>query len=239
MVKPNITFPNLHILNQTNLAIAMKGATITIAVIVLFFNDLSIIFLDALQSETTNYILVVPFIFFYMLYRKRKMLRAVIPQENTDQQKNLKYLPLIAGVLLFITAILLYWYGSYTFTPLEYHLLCLPIFTARLILIMFNLQTLRQIAFPIIFLTFLAPPPSEILYAIGGALSSLSSELSSGLVHLSGIPSTLSNEYGSPLIVITRPDGTQLQFSVDWMGRHLQPYGFSDIFNTAGLHYSR
>lgn len=41
---------------------------------------------------------------------------------------------------------LLYWHGSYTFTPLEYHILTLPIFAAGLTLILFNPQTLRQVA---------------------------------------------------------------------------------------------
>jgi hypothetical protein len=42
---------------------------------------------DALQSEITNYMLAIPFIFTYLIYRKRKMLRAVIPLENQNQPK--------------------------------------------------------------------------------------------------------------------------------------------------------
>lgn len=213
--KPALIFQRFRQILQNNQATALKGATITIAVLALFSNDLAIIFSDALQSETTSYILLIPIIFSYMLYRKRKMLKAVIPLDDNRQQRKLIYPSITAGVLLFATAILLYWHGSYTFTPLEYHLLALPILTAGLTLIMFNAQTLRQIIFPIIFLFFLAPPPSEILYTIGGALSSLSSEISNGLALAIGIPSTIINEYGTPTIQITRPDGAQIPFTVD------------------------
>jgi exosortase len=94
-------------------------------------------------------------------------------------------------------------------------MLALPIFVAGLILLLFNSQTLRQLAFPIAFLFFLVPPPSEILYASGATLSTLSSEVSTALVSLVGIPSTLNSQYGTPSILITRPDGTTMQFAVD------------------------
>jgi exosortase len=182
---------------------------------VFFFNDLAIIFTDALNNEEISYILLVPFIFAYMIYRKRKMLRVVMPDDIKEQPKKLKYVAPIAGILLFTTAILLYWHGTYTFTPLEYHLVSMPLFAAGLILLFFNLQTLRETIFPIIFLFFLAPPPTEILYTVGATLSSLSSEVSNALIGLAGIPSTLTNEYASPMIIITRANGAQLNFTVD------------------------
>ena len=162
-----------------------------------------------------SHILAIPVIFAYLLYRKRKMVRAVIPIENQDQPKATRHLPTIAGILLSTTAILLYWYGSYTFTPLEYHMFALPIFAAGLTLIFFNAQTLRQLAFPIAFLIFLMPPPSETLYALGSTLSVISSEASYTLVKLIGIPSTLTHEYGNPIIQIITPSGATISFAVD------------------------
>jgi exosortase len=195
--------------------LVIKTAVILFAIVTMFFQDLMLIFTDALKSETTSYILAVPFIFAYLIYRKRRMLRAVIPLKKQTLTKKTKHLPTIAGILLSTIAILLYWYGSYTFTPLEYHMSALPIFAAGLILILFNPQTLRQLLFPIAFLLFLIPPPSEILYGLGATLSIISSEASYVAVNALGIASTLSSEYGNPTIMITRPNGATIPFSVD------------------------
>ena len=200
---------------ETQTTLAVKAVTLIAVTILLFSQDLTILFNDALRSETTSHLLAIPVLFAYLIYRKRKMLRAVIPIQNKNQPKETRHLPLIAGILLATTAILLYWHGSYTFTPLEYHMLSLPIFTAGLTLILFNPQTLRQLAFPVAFLIFLMPPPSEILYAVGSTLSVLSSEASNTIVNALGIPSTITSEYGNPTITITRPDGTPLNFTVD------------------------
>jgi exosortase len=200
---------------ETGITLGLKTATLIVATLALFGQDLAIIFIDALQSETTSYILAIPFLFAYLIYRKRKMLRAVIPLENKNQSKETRHLPAIAGILLSVTAILLYWHGSHTFTPLEYHVLALPIFVAGLILLIFNPQTLRQLAFPICFLIFLIPPPSEILYALGATLSVVSAEASNAIVNALGIPSTITSEYGNPTIIVTRSDGTTIPFTVD------------------------
>ena len=200
---------------ETHMTIAAKIATVIAATITLFSQDLTIIFNDALQSETTSHILAIPFIFAYLIYRKRKMLRAVIPLDTQNQPKHTKHLPTIAGILLSTTAILLYWYGSYTFTPLEYHILALPIFTAGLTLIMFNHQTLRQLAFPIAFLILLMPPPSDILYGLGATLSVISAEASNTIINALGIHSTLSSEYGNPVIHVQTADGATIPFAVN------------------------
>jgi len=197
------------------LAMTLKALTILVATIIIFYQDLAIIANNALQSEFMSHILAIPVLFAYLLYRKRKMVRAVIPFETSNQRRQTKHLPTLSGILLCITAIILYWHGSYTFTPLEYHILTLPIFVAGLTLILFNLQTLRQLAFPIAFLIFLTPPPSEILYGLGSTLSVISSEASNTIVNALGIPSTISSEYGNPTIIITRPDNTTIGFTVD------------------------
>ncbi|MGB9693953.1 MAG: exosortase/archaeosortase family protein [Fervidobacterium sp.] len=206
--------PSLHIAT-TQLWLAVKIGALLLAPIALFCQDLIVIFSDALQSETTSHLLAVPLLFAYLIYRKRKMLRAAIPFQGTSEQKETRHMPLICGVLLSATAILLYWYGSYTFTPVELHMLALPIFVAGLTLILCNPQTLRQLAFPITFLMFLMPPPSEILYTVGSALSVVSAEASNAIVNAFGIPSTITTEYGNPTITITRPEGTPLNFTVD------------------------
>jgi len=202
--------PNL---TQTRITFTVKIITVIAATIALFNQDLTIIFTDALNNESTSHILLIPLLFAYLIYRKRKMLRAVAPNQGKNPSSP-RYLATLSGVLLCATAIILYWYGSYTFTPLEYHILTLPLFAAGLTLILFNPQTLRQLAFPIAFLFFLTPPPTEIIYGLGSTLSVISSEASNAIINLLGIHSTISGELGTPTITLTRPDGTPLSFNV-------------------------
>jgi exosortase len=143
------------------------------------------------------------------------MLKQVISMDNNYRPKKIKYLPIIMGIILSTNALLLYWHGSYTFTPLEYHIIALPIFTAGLTLILFNPQTLRQLAFPIAFLILLTPPPSEFIYALGSTFSVISSEVSYTFVSALGIPASLISEYGNPIIQITTPNHTTISFAVD------------------------
>ena len=200
---------------NSRLLLILKISTLAICTLIIFHQDLIIVINDALKNETTSHILAIPFLFAYLIYRKRRVLRATVPLENIDQPKRVRRLPAIAGALLAATTILLYWHGSHTFTPLEYHMLALPIFVSGLTLILFNMQTMRELAFPIIFLTFLTPPPSEILYMVGSTLSTISSEASAALAKTLGIPSAIISEYENPTIIITRPDGSKLSFTVD------------------------
>ena len=202
-------------LTITRIAIGIKTTTLIAATIALFSQDLTILFTDAIQSEITSHLLAIPFLLAFLIYRKRKMLRAVLPHQEENQSKEMKHLPLIAGALLTITAVLIYWYGSYTFTPLEHHMLALPIFVAGLTLILFNTQTVRQLAFPICYLIFLIPPPSEILYTLGSTLSTISSEASNAILNAFGIQSTIITEYNNPTIIVIRPDGSTMPFTVD------------------------
>jgi hypothetical protein len=122
--------------------------------------------------------LAIPFLLAYFIYRKRKMIRAVASHESTNTPRHAELLTTLVGILLCVTGTTLYWYGSYTFTPLEYHLLTLPILTAGLVVIIFNPRVLRESIFAVCFLAFLIPPPSEILYSMGSSLSVFGSQAS-------------------------------------------------------------
>jgi exosortase/archaeosortase family protein len=147
--------------------VAVKIAAIVGAILTIFFQDLMLVFTDALRNGIASYVLTIPFIFAYLVYRKRKMLGAVVPLCSKAQPRNIRQLASIAGILLTTTAVLLYWCGSYTFTPLEYHMFALPLFAAGLCLFLFNPQTLRQLLFPVAFLFFLVPSPSQIVSILG------------------------------------------------------------------------
>ncbi len=209
-----ITIPRLQWLSQLTLAqIApmLEATTLVLATVAFYSQDLTILFTDALNNEATSYLLAVPIILAYLIYRKRKMLRASI----SEPQPGKKWIGPVSGTLLLATAILLYWYGSATFTPLEYHLLTLPIFAAGLILIFFNPGTLRQAAFPTAFLLFLVPPPTQLIETVGSSLSVVSSQAANALVNLVGVPTTLSSQFGTPIITVIRPDFTSIAFNVD------------------------
>ena len=197
------------------LVLSIKTLVVLFATIAIFYQDLAILVNEALRSEMASYIIAIPFLFVYLLYRKRKMLRAVISLESADRSKKTKHLATIAGILVSMISILIYWYGSYTFSPLEYHMISLPVFVAGLTLIFFNPQTLRQLAFPIAFLIFLMPPPSVLLYSLGATLSVVSAEVSNAVINALGISSVLSSQYGNPIIQITRSNGTTVPFTVD------------------------
>ncbi len=201
--------------SMSNLALALKATAVSIAVLAMFYRDLNIVFNDALQDEATSHLLAIPIVFAYFVYRKRKMIRGVTLFGEANQPNRVKHFAAIGGLLMVATAIILYWYGSYTFTPLEYHLLMLPLFTAGLVLAVFNPQTLRQLAFPIFFFVFLTPPPNEILYGLGSTLSVIGSEVSCAIANALGVPSVISSEYGNPTIIITRLDKTTIGFTVD------------------------
>ncbi len=94
-------------------------------------------------------------------------------------------------------------------------MLTLPFLAAGLTLILFNLQTLKQLIFPIAFLIFLTPPPDQIFYSVGSALANLCASASNALANIFGLHAALSNASGSLVITLTRPDHTTLPFGVD------------------------
>lgn len=196
-----------------NVTLWLEVATLVAATAAFYMQDLIMIFADSLSSEATSYLLVIPFILVYLVYRKRKMLRAAMV--DTQVQASKKRMGILSGILMCATAVLLYWYGSSTFIPLEYHMLTLPLFVSGLILILFNAQTLRHAAFPLVFLFFLVPPTLEVLNIVGSALVVISSQASNGLVNLVGVHTSISYDFGAPLITVMRADGTSLPFTVD------------------------
>ena len=209
-----VKLPKLENLSRSSCVLIIKALVIIFAALTLFHQDLTIIFADALESEMTSYILAIPFLFGYLLYRKRKIVRATVSLEPSKLAKGIIHFHEIIGLLLFLTAFLLYWYGSYTFTPIEFHMLALPIFVAACILIVFNTQTLWALSFPIGFLIFLSPPPSEITYSLGTTLSVASSEAAYTILKALGFPVTLIEEFGMPIISVTSSTGV-ISFAVD------------------------
>ena len=203
----------------SNSTLILKAITVFAAILAVYHQDLQLVFFDALQNEATNQALLVLPIFGFLIYRKRKMLRAVTSLKETEQLTSIPQRmgrsSTLIGILLSIASILFYWYGSYTFMPLEYHILTMPIFIAGLVLVLFNLETLRQLVFPILFLFFLTPIPEELLFKLSSILSTSSSLVSSAVANLLGVNSVVSTSGIDPTIIVTRLDNSILGFSLN------------------------
>lgn len=202
-------------LNQRWLATAVKFSVIAIAVIALYRQDLTQVFTGAITNEATYHILAIPFLFGYLIYRKRKMVSASLQTSQIGARGFQKYLSMLAGISLCAAAVFAYWYGSYSFTPIEYHMLTLPFLAAGLVLILFDVQTLKQLLFPIAFLFFLTPPPDEILYGFGSWLANLSASASNSLANVFGLHASLSTSNAGPVITILTANHTSLPFNVN------------------------
>ena len=218
-----------HILARSKIALSIKVGAILILVLAVYSQDLTLVANEALHSEIMSYILAIPIMFLYLLYRKRRVIGAAITFETPESLKKPAYIPEIIerkpavpgyipeiiGALLCLAAFLLYWHGSYTFYPLEHHMISLPLFIAGLILVMFNARTLVALAFPIALLLFLTPPPLDILNSVGAALSIISSESAYTVLKATGFPVALTAQYGTPVITLARPDSAPIAFTID------------------------
>jgi len=199
---------------SSRMALSIKVAALIMATTAVYYQDFIILGNEALRSELMSHMLAVPFIFVYLVYRKRKILRAVMPFETTASEKRLVPFYEIVGVMFCLLAFLLYWHGSYTFYPLEFHIVSLPLFLAGAILLLFNVQTLRALAFPITFLLLLTPPPVGIVYTTSTFLSSIAAEATYTILVVIGLPVELTNQYGAPALVLQRPRSSSIPFVI-------------------------
>jgi hypothetical protein len=133
---------------------------------------------------------------------------------KSGKKTGLKYSSEIMGAILCIVAFLLYWYGSYTFYPLEYHMLSLPIFIAGITLILFNFKNAPRDNIPNTFLAFLNAPAYCIYFYSRWYPSRLQH---SSLLYNNKefLPVTLSTDFGAPTLVLTTAAGQQTAFAVD------------------------
>jgi exosortase len=182
---------------------------------VIYGNDLSILLNEALQNEACNYILLLPFFAAFLFYLKKDVVKATIRIEKQKKNANIKYFNELSGIVLCLIAFMIYWYGSYTFYPLEIHLLSLPIFIMGAILFLSNIQTLRVLLFPVLFLFFIVPIPSSIVYTAGGALANFNTQIAYTVLKGAGLPINLTTSYGAPTIILTTAAGQPANFSVD------------------------
>lgn len=208
-------FLNAYTELKKNPLFAVSAVMIPVLVLIVYWQDVSILVNEALYNEAMTHVILVPVLFSYMVYRKRNMIKAAFTLENLRQRAKDSLLTEAIGLSLCLAALLIYWYGSYTFYTLEYHILSLPLFVAGIILILFNFKTLTVIIFPVLFLLFFIPPPSEITYTLGALIGNFNTQTSYLLLKTFGLPAILDTTYGSPTIAVTDPSGIPMLFSVD------------------------
>ncbi|MGQ9460589.1 MAG: exosortase/archaeosortase family protein [Candidatus Bathyarchaeaceae archaeon] len=207
-------FQKLTKLEEHSLLI-LSAVMIPLMILIVYWRDLTILVNEALHNEAVTHIVLVPVLASYIVYRKRDFVKATFALEKLRQRSRASFLNEVVGLALCLSAFLLYWYGSHTFHPLEYHLASLPLFLAGIVLILFNLKMLIVLIFPILFLLFLIPPPSVITYTAGALIANFNTQASYTLLKTFGLPVVLQSTYGPPTIAINTYSGVPMLFAVD------------------------
>ncbi|MEM1540101.1 MAG: exosortase/archaeosortase family protein [Candidatus Bathyarchaeia archaeon] len=186
-----------------------------LVILVVYWRDLEILVNEAVHAEALSHALLLPVFVGILVYWKKDVLKASFTLDSMQKSFGDLYFNSLVGLSLCLIAFLIYWYGSYTFYPLEYHMFSLPIFVAGAIIIVFNLKALKALAVPVALLIFLVPIPNEVTYTLGGSLANLNTQASYTLLKGLGIPVTLNTTYGSPTIMLTKNQGQPIPFTVD------------------------
>ena len=156
--------------------------------------------------------------FTYILYQKRSIIKATFTFDHLRNRSKSYFITEVFGLSFCISALLIYWYGSYTFSPLEYHLLTLPLFLAGTILVLFDFETLTALLFPILILLLLIPIPSEITYVAGAGVGNINTQASYLLLSTIGVPVSLDSTFVSKFIRATAALSNQNTFTFECVG---------------------
>ncbi|MEM2561768.1 MAG: exosortase/archaeosortase family protein, partial [Candidatus Bathyarchaeia archaeon] len=184
-------------------------------IVLIYWRDLEILVNEAFNSESLTHIFLVPFLVGFLSYRRRYHFKASLEISRLQEESKLNVADKLIGLSLCIIAFLIYWYGSQTFYPLEYHMLSLPALIAGIILVLFSLRVLRNILPSIIFILFLVPIPNEYISMLGGNLADFNAQASYLLLRLFRLPVTLSSYYEAPTIVLSTSSHQESFFTVD------------------------
>ena len=185
-------------------------------IIVIYGHDLQMLANEVLSNEALTHILLVPLFTVFLLYSRKTLVKASVKLEKIKRKGKIEYVDEIVGVVICLISFLIYWYGSHTFYPLEYHILSIPIFIIGVILIIFNLRITLILLPPICFLFFLVPPPMEVLYSAGGFMANFETQAAYLLLKTFSLPVQLSSTYGPPIIQLaTTSTGESTHFAVD------------------------
>jgi len=189
--------------------------SIILPLLIVYRHDLEILANEALQNEALGHVLLIPFFAGILFYLKRDIVKASFSIKGNHNRGKMRYPDDILGVSICLVAFLIYWYGSYTFYPLELHFLSLPIFLMGVTLILFNSKAMMALVSPISFLFLLVPPPTEFIYVLGGVMANFNTRVSHIILKTFNLPVTLSLSYGPPTLMLTTSMENQTSFIID------------------------
>ena len=192
--------------------ISVSLVILTISIV--YWQDLAILINEAVQNEAVSHIILVPLLASFLIYRKRELVKASLNMKRLKGKAEVLSSSEVTGLAICLFAFILYWYGSYSFYPLEYHIASLITFVIGITLLLFNTKTLMALILPILFLIFLIPPPSTVTFSLGALLGNFNAQATYTLLKIAGIPIALSSKYGPPTIIINNLE-QPLEFAVD------------------------
>ena len=197
-------------------SLKIRVAVLFIVPTLLYWQDFYLLGKEAINSDLSTHIILIPFLIAYMIYRLRDVIKSSILFPSNDVALfNIISATDLIGMLLLILSYIVKWYGSYSFHPLEYHIASIPIMVYGLILLIFNKQTFKALIFPVLFLIFLIPPPIEFAQQTGAYLAVISANLSYRLLKVLGFPVILNYQFDAPIIYLERATGEIIPFAID------------------------
>ncbi len=209
ITKKTSNIRTLGLLNDLSLPI--KVTVIAISTLLIFFQDIFVVGSEALASDYYNYVVIIPLLSFYLIYRKRRILSAVFPVKDDEGRG---YLNLIIGASGLAISLIVYLYGAYTSSPLDYHLIALQIFLLSSVLLFFNRKVLKILAFPILLISTALPFAVQFGLSLWLALSSTSASVAHFFLAKMGLQVILTTVSDVPAIQLTTASGTIYSFVV-------------------------
>jgi exosortase len=151
-------------------------AALVLASVVAFLPAWTELAREILRREDNGYILIVPFVAFYLGWIRRSRLRYIRRRAS------------FSGVALIGVAALLGWIGAETYTRVATHLSAIIALFACFVTVA-GFAVLKQLAPVFLCLLFLIPVPGEVRRAIAGPLQEFAVIVTHEILTLVGVPS--------------------------------------------------
>jgi exosortase len=179
--------------------------------VLVFWNDLLIILNEGLVSEGYSYVVLLPPVVAYLIYRKKAVLGAI---QSLPARRRFGDLWTVVGLSMLLGTFVVYFYASSTTYALEWRLFMLPFFASGVVLTLFGYRFWRVIAIPIVFLVFFEPYFIELTNPYWSLLANISAIGSHSLMNLVGFQTQLSASLTGPVITSVGRNGAQYAFDI-------------------------
>jgi exosortase len=173
-------------------SVLIVGATLAI-----FWRDLLTLFGEGLVAEGYSYVLLLPFVVAYLIYKKRTILDAM---QSTPETRGLGDAWTLVGASLILTSFVVYYYSSFTFYAWEWRLLMLPAFVSGAVLVIFGFRFWRVIAIPLAMLLFFEPIFVLVTNPYWEVIANVSAIGSHAILNLMGVANQLTTSFTGPVI---------------------------------------